>query len=92
MAIFDAFTAVPLIEQRPLLLIVGTRAITSWMSVEAFQKALGPKEIHWIAGAGHVDLYDREQYLGPAIEKLTAHFTEYLAAAHPLVSTSEVPR
>jgi uncharacterized protein len=75
MATFDAFAPVPLIGQRPLLMIVGTQAVTSWMSVEAFQKATGPKELHWVDGASHVDLYDKEQYTGPAVEKLTAFFT-----------------
>lgn len=78
MATFDAFASVPLIGQRPLLMIAGTRAITSWMSVEAFQRAVGPKELHWIEGASHVDLYDKEQYVAPAIEKLTAFFSETL--------------
>jgi fermentation-respiration switch protein FrsA (DUF1100 family) len=78
MAIFDAFAAVPLIGGRPLLMIVGTRAVTAWMSVEAFQKAVGPKEMHWVDGASHVDLYDKEQHVGPAIEKLTGFFTETL--------------
>jgi fermentation-respiration switch protein FrsA (DUF1100 family) len=78
MAIFDAFAAVPLIGERPLLMIVGTRAVTSWMSVEAFQQAVGPKELHWIEGASHVDLYDEEQHVGPAIEKLTGFLTEQL--------------
>jgi fermentation-respiration switch protein FrsA (DUF1100 family) len=59
-------------------MIAGTRAITSWMSVEPFQRAVGPKELHWIDGASHVDLYDKEQYVAPAIEKLTAFFTETL--------------
>ena len=81
MAIFDAFALVPLIGQRPLLMIAGTRAVTSWMSVEAFQKAVGPKELHWIDGASHVDLYDKEQYVGPATEKLAAFFTENLGKA-----------
>ncbi len=71
-------SARPLIGQRPLLMIVGTRAVTSWMSVEAFQKATGAKELHWVDGATHVDLYDKEQYVGPAVEKLTAFFTENL--------------
>nr|WP_040829883.1 alpha/beta hydrolase [Nocardia jiangxiensis] len=75
MAIFDAFAAVPLIGQRPTLLIAGTRAVTAWMSVEAFQKAVGPKEIHWIEGASHVDLYDKEQYVGPALERLASFFS-----------------
>jgi hypothetical protein len=78
MATFDAFAPVPLIGPRPLLMIVGTRAVTSWMSVEAFQRATGPKELHWIDGASHVDLYDKERYVGPAVEKLTAFFTENL--------------
>jgi fermentation-respiration switch protein FrsA (DUF1100 family) len=78
MATFDAFAPVPLIGQRPLLMIVGTRAVTSWMSVEAFQRATGSKELHWIDGASHVDLYDKERYVGPAVEKLTAFFTENL--------------
>lgn len=78
LAMFDAFAAVPLIGQRPLLMIMGTRAITAWMGLEAFQKALGPKRIHWIEGASHVDLYDREQYVGPALDQLTGFFTEQL--------------
>jgi hypothetical protein len=76
---FDAYSLLPLIGQRPLLLIVGTRAVTSWMSVEAFEKAVGPKELHWIDGASHVDLYDQPEYVNPAVEKLTGFFNEKLA-------------
>ena len=81
MATFDAFAPIPLIGPRPLLMIAGTRAVTSWMSVEAFNKAVGSKEFHWIDGASHVDLYDREQYLVPAVEKLTSFFTAALGKA-----------
>jgi uncharacterized protein len=79
-ATFDAFRSVGLIAPRPLLMIVGREAVTSWMSVEAFQKALGPKELLWIDGAMHTDLYDKEQYVGPAITKLAGFFTKNLAA------------
>jgi hypothetical protein len=79
MAVFDAFAPVPLIGQRPLLMVAGTRAVTSWMSVEAYQKAVGPREIHWVEGAGHVDLYDKEQYVGPVVQKLTDFFARSLA-------------
>jgi len=48
------------------------------MSIEAFQKAIGPKELHWIDGATHVGLYDKEPYVGPAVEKLAVFFTENL--------------
>ncbi|MCU1645247.1 MAG: dienelactone hydrolase [Nocardia sp.] len=92
MAIFDAFASVPLIAQCPLLMIVGTRAVTSWMTLEAFQKALGPKEIHWVEGASHVDLYDRKQYVGPVVEKLAAYFAQHLRTASPIASAAEVLR
>ncbi|WP_210588717.1 alpha/beta hydrolase [Streptomyces sp. GESEQ-35] len=75
---FDAFRFVDLIAPRPLLMIVGREAVTSWMSIEAFQNALGAKELHWIDGAGHVDLYDREQYVGPAVARLTDFFGVHL--------------
>ncbi|MEU4172892.1 alpha/beta hydrolase [Streptomyces sp. NPDC026665] len=81
MAAFDAFVSIPLFTRRPLLMITGTRAVTSWMSVEAFQRASGPKEIHWIEGASHVDLYDKKPYVDAAIEKLTQFFGESLSVA-----------
>jgi uncharacterized protein len=77
---FDAFRAVDLIAPRPLLMIAGREAVTSWMSVEALQKALGRRELHWIDGAMHNDLYDKEQYVGPAVTRLTGFFTTNLAS------------
>jgi fermentation-respiration switch protein FrsA (DUF1100 family) len=74
-------TYAELIGQRPLLMIAGTRAVTSWMSIEAFQKATGPKELNWIDGASHVDLYDREQYVGPAVGKLARFLADNLGQA-----------
>jgi uncharacterized protein len=78
MAFFDAFSLVNLIGQRPLLMIVGNRAVTAWMSIHAFQNAVGPKELHWIDGASHNDLYYKKQYVDPAVEKLTGFFTQNL--------------
>jgi hypothetical protein len=79
-AFFDAFASAGLIGRRPLLLIAGRAAVTSWMSVRAFQEAAGPgpRELHWIDGASHVDLYDKEQYVGPAVTKLAGFFTKNL--------------
>ncbi|MGH3249894.1 MAG: alpha/beta hydrolase, partial [Trebonia sp.] len=93
-ATFDAFRSVDLIVRRPLLMIAGREAVTSWMSVQAFQKALGPKELLWVDGAMHNDLYDKERYVGPAITKLTGFFTKHLAAdttAAQAASAQEVP-
>ncbi|MET7481945.1 alpha/beta hydrolase [Streptomyces sp. NPDC005538] len=76
---FDAFASLSLIAPRPLLLIAGREAVTSWMSVEAFQKAYGAKELAWIEGATHVDLYDKDEYVTPAVEKLSGFFAAQLA-------------
>lgn len=78
MATFDAFAPVPLIGDRPLHMVVGTRAVTAWMSVEAFQKAVGPKELSWIDGASHVDLYDKQPYVDAAVEKTAGFFSRTL--------------
>ena len=77
-AAFDAFCHLELIAPRPLLMIAGREAVTSWMSVEAFQKVRGPKELVWIEGAAHTDLYDKEEYVGPAVGKLPDFFGDHL--------------
>ncbi|MFD9684736.1 hypothetical protein ACFXPX_41400 [Kitasatospora sp. NPDC059146] len=51
------------------------------MSVRAIQRSTGPKGLHWIDGAAHVDLYDKERYVAPAIAKLADFFGTHLAAA-----------
>jgi uncharacterized protein len=79
-ATFDAFHSADQIAPRPLLLIVGREAVTSWMSLEVFQKARGPKELLWIDGASHGDLYDKDEYVTPAVAKLTDFFRTHLAA------------
>ncbi|MFJ6082622.1 alpha/beta hydrolase [Streptomyces sp. NPDC092369] len=78
-ALFDAFHALPLLSPRPLLLITGREAETSWMSVEAFQQATGPKKLHWIEGATHVDLYDKEGPVGEAVTELAGFYTAHLS-------------
>lgn len=75
---FDAFSSLGLIAPRPVLLIAGRAAVTSWMSVEAYQKAYGEKELAWIEGASHVALYDRDEYVKPAVAKLSGFFAARL--------------
>ena len=54
------------------------------MSVKAFEKAVGPKELFWIEGASHVDLYDKPEYVNPAIERLSGFYAKRLAAYEKL--------
>ena len=59
-------------------MIVGREAATSYMTTEAFWNAQEPKELFWIDGATHVSLYDKEEYVTPALAKLAEFFGSHL--------------
>ncbi|MDH7794895.1 fermentation-respiration switch protein FrsA (DUF1100 family) [Beijerinckia sp. GAS462] len=80
LATFDPVRFVGMIAPRPLLMIVGTEAVTKWVAEDAFRKAGGPKELFWIDGATHVDLYDKPKYVTPASAKLGDFFRSHLGA------------
>lgn len=73
-AVVDGFRFVDLIAPRPLLMVVGSEAVTRWMGEDAIQRAQQPKELFWIQGATHVDLYYKPEFVMPAVEKLTDFF------------------
>ncbi|MBB5406415.1 hypothetical protein HDG34_000330 [Paraburkholderia sp. HC6.4b] len=75
---YDSYALVDLIAPRPLLMIAGTEADTQRFSVETIEKAKGPKELFWIEGASHVDLYDKPEYVDPASVKLVSFFKQHL--------------
>ncbi len=77
-AVVDGFHFIDTIAPRPLLMIVGTAALSKWMGEDAIKLAREPKELFWINGATHVDLYDKPQYVTPAVVKLTAFFNSHL--------------
>jgi fermentation-respiration switch protein FrsA (DUF1100 family) len=64
-----------LVDQ-PLLLVVGEKADTAYMSQSAFEAATGTadKELYTVAGATHVDLYWRPSMVDDALAKLVAFF------------------
>lgn len=74
---FYPFNDIETISPRPMLFITGTEAHSREFSEAAFQRAAEPKELHWVPGAGHVDLYDRVNLIPWG--KLTAFFTQHLA-------------
>ncbi|THX80191.1 alpha/beta-hydrolase [Aureobasidium pullulans] len=47
------------ISPRPMLFIAGDIAHSREFSADAYARAAEPKEIIWVPGAGHADLYDR---------------------------------
>ncbi|MBB3181055.1 alpha/beta hydrolase [Variovorax sp. Sphag1AA] len=72
------FSQMEAISPRPLLLIAGGKAETLKFSQDAFEKAKQPKELMVIPGASHFDLYDKPQYVTPAVAKLADFFGKNL--------------
>ena len=73
----DAFMY--LVDQ-PLLMVVGEKADTAYMSESAFDAAVGTgdKELYVVPGATHVDLYWRPGMVDDALNKLTEFFESRL--------------
>ena len=56
---FYPFEDIETISPRPMLFITGSEAHSREFSEDAYKRAGQPKELFIVAGAGHVDLYDR---------------------------------
>ncbi|NQD63487.1 alpha/beta hydrolase, partial [Enterobacter sp. CM29] len=63
---------------RPVLLIAGEKAETRKFSQQAYDNAKEPKELVIIPGASHFDLYDKPQFVNPALNKLAEFFSKNL--------------
>lgn len=75
---FYPFNDIETISPRPMLFIAGDQAHSKEFSEEAYKLAGQPKELVWVKGAGHVDLYDRTDLI--PFDKLTAFFKQNLSA------------
>ena len=75
---FYPFMDIETISPRPLLFITGDQAHSKEFSEDAYRRAAEPKGLHYVAGAGHVDLYDRVTLI--PWDKLTSFFQRSLAA------------
>ena len=49
------------------------------MGEDAILQAHDPKELFWIKGVTHVDLYYKPEYVAPAVVKLTEFFRTHLS-------------
>lgn len=73
---FYPFNDMETISPRPMLFITGDQAHSKEFSEDAYKRAAEPKELHIVAGAGHVDLYDRVNLI--PWSKLNSFFGKHL--------------
>ena len=73
---FYPFNDIETISPRPMLFITGDQAHSKEFSEDAYKHAAEPKELYYVTGAGHVDLYDRVNLI--PFDKLTSFFSQYL--------------
>ena len=77
---FYPFSDIETISPRPMLFISGDLSHSREFSEDAYHLAGYPKELVWVPGASHVDLYDRVELI--PFDKLTNFFQNGLAATN----------
>lgn len=74
MLAFSTFHLIPTLLTQPMLLIAGSNADTKCYSDQAYALSNGPKELFVVEGATHIALYDRPEYVAPALAKMVNFF------------------
>lgn len=69
---FYPFKDIETISPRPMLFVSGDQAHSREFSQDAYERAAEPKQLLWVEGAGHVDLYDRVDLI--PLDALTGFF------------------
>ena len=73
---FYPFADIETISPRPMLFIAGENAHSREFSEDAYKLAAEPKELYIVPDTGHVDLYDRVNYI--PFDKLESFFKKNL--------------
>ena len=78
---FDAFHLVDELLTQPVQVIVAGRLGMTFSYADGqtlFEKANNRQGFHVVEDAGHYDMYDKEPYVGEAVDKLDGFFARYL--------------
>ncbi|MGE7903547.1 alpha/beta hydrolase [Peribacillus sp. NPDC094092] len=73
---FPLLTHIKSISPRPILFIIGEHAHSRYFSEDAYELAEEPKELYIVPNAGHVDLYDKTDFI--PFDMLESFFAENL--------------
>jgi uncharacterized protein len=75
---FDAFSQLGTLLTQPALFIVGTKAGSRWQGELAYKLTNSPKELFYVEGATHMDLYDGKQFVPQVVKKVKDFFGKNL--------------
>ena len=78
LATFSTLDVIKLISPHPVLFIAGSKAGSRKQNEVAYESADEPKELYIIEGATHLDLYDVDCFVAPAVDKLVEFFDKNL--------------
>lgn len=82
LATYDAFNFAELYLIQPIMMVVGSKAGSAWMSYNLYDRAASKEKfIHEVKGANHMDMYDYEDYIAEAISVLAPFFKKHLTEA-----------
>lgn len=78
--LYNAIAHAPLVAPTPLLLIHGTTDffLLPEYAQQAYDAAIGPKELVWIETHNHIELYDQDPYVSQAVRSLLSWLTVHL--------------
>lgn len=72
--------AADFVSPTPVLVVHGK--VDAFCSPESAKKTFDrmgePKKLVWLETTNHIELYDDERYVGPAVDAVAAHFAEHL--------------
>lgn len=76
---YDAYNKAEAFLTQPVLAIAGSEAGSKWMSEDLIARAASTdKQLHVVAGANHMSLYDVDQYVTEAVATLVPFFQRTL--------------
>lgn len=78
--IYNAIVHAPLVAPAPLLIIHGTKDLflLPEYAQQAYDAAIGPKELIWIETHNHIELYDQDPYVSEAAAQTIRWLNRYL--------------
>lgn len=77
---YNAVTYAHHVSPTPLLIVHGRKDkyCLPKFAQQVYDEAGEPKEIMWLDTLNHIDLYDNDKYVGPAIDKIVEWLNAYL--------------